>query len=97
MKKIFIFLLLGITLSFAKINLNSASEYELKSLWAIGPAKARAIIKYREKHPFKSIEELKNVKGIDNQIFERNKDQICIDCETKIEKYIERGHKDQNA
>ncbi len=48
------------------INVNLAPAGELaKKLPGIGPAKAQAIVQYREQHgPFKSVDSLVNVKGI---------------------------------
>ena len=49
----------------ARLDLNAASEHELMLLPGIGPTKARAIVDYRKEHgPFKSLEELDNVRGI---------------------------------
>jgi competence protein ComEA len=45
----------------AKIDINSASKTELETLPGVGPATADAIIAAR---PFKSVSELKDVKGI---------------------------------
>ncbi|MBI3942625.1 MAG: ComEA family DNA-binding protein [Chloroflexi bacterium] len=60
-----------------KINLNTATASELDSLPGIGPAIAQRIIDYRTKNgPFKSIEEIKQVSGIGDAIFENLKDRI---------------------
>lgn len=62
-----------------KININTASVNELDTLSGIGPSKAEAIIKYREeKGSFKKIEEIKNVTGIGEAIFEKFKENITI-------------------
>ena len=62
-----------------KISINTASISELMSLSGIGEARARNIITYRnEKGPFNSIEEIKNVSGISETIFEQIKDHICV-------------------
>lgn len=60
-------------------NINTADEKELDSLPGIGPSKAKDIISYREKNgEFKSIEEIKNVKGIGESCFEKLKDKISV-------------------
>jgi competence protein ComEA len=62
-----------------KININTANEEELQTLPGIGPAKAQAIIDYRKNSGgFKSIEELKNVKGIGEKTYEKLKNLITI-------------------
>ena len=43
-----------------------------------GPATAEKIISYRQKTPFKNIEELKNVNGIGDKTFEKMKEQVTI-------------------
>jgi len=49
----------------AALDLNSASAEELQTLPGIGPAKARAIVAYREAHgPFANVEGLLAVPGI---------------------------------
>lgn len=61
-----------------KISLNSASKEELMTLSGIGESKALAIIEYRKLNKFKTIEEIMNVKGIGNSIYEKIKDYITI-------------------
>ncbi|MBE6051409.1 MAG: competence protein ComEA [Clostridium sp.] len=61
------------------VNINKATEEELKALNGIGASKATAIISYREKNgEFKKIEDIKNVKGIGESCFEKIKDKIRI-------------------
>jgi competence protein ComEA len=63
----------------ATVNLNSATKDELVALPGIGPAKAQAIIDYRKTHgPFKSVEELKDVKGIGAKRFEKLKPELTV-------------------
>ena len=63
----------------SKININTATIEQLKTLTGIGDAKASAIIEYRNtKGRFKSIEELKEVNGISEAIFNKIKDNITI-------------------
>lgn len=62
-----------------KVNLNKASNSELETLPGIGPAKAQAIIDYREQNgPFKAVEDLISVSGIGEKTFEKLKDQITV-------------------
>ena len=63
----------------ALININTAGTEELMTLSGIGSAKAAAIIEYREKYGlFNSIEDIKNVSGIKDSIFEKIKDHIRV-------------------
>ena len=61
------------------ININTASQSELETLSGIGEAKAQAIIKYRtEKGSFKTIEDIINVDGISQTLFDKIKDYITV-------------------
>ncbi len=60
-----------------KISLNQSSLSELQTLNGIGEAKAQAIIDYRnENGPFKTIDEIKNVSGIGEALFDKIKGDI---------------------
>ena len=60
------------------VNLNTATQEELVALPGIGPAKAKAIIDYRNAHPFKTTDEVKNVRGIGDHLYESLKDKISV-------------------
>ncbi|MCM3596304.1 helix-hairpin-helix domain-containing protein [Metabacillus idriensis] len=62
-----------------KVNLNKATAEDLQTLTGIGPAKAEAILSYREEAGgFKTIEDLMNVSGIGEKSFEKLKDSISV-------------------
>lgn len=62
-----------------RVNINTASREELMTLTGIGEAKAGAIIRYREdKGSFQSTEELKEVEGIKDGVYNKVKDQIKV-------------------
>lgn len=58
-----------------KIDINTASKTELEALPGIGPVKAQAII---DKRPFKTIDDIKDVKGIGDVTFDKIKDSITV-------------------
>jgi len=59
-----------------RVNLNTATQEELVALPGVGPAKAKAIIDYRTAHPFKTVDEVKNVRGIGDHLYESLKGKI---------------------
>lgn len=60
------------------ININTASLEELVKLPSVGEVIALRIIEYRQKNPFKDKEDIKNVKGIGDAIYEKIKDFITV-------------------
>ena len=63
----------------SKININTASKEELMTLAGIGESKADNIIKYRQENgSFSSVEDLTNVSGIGESIFNKIKDSITV-------------------
>jgi competence protein ComEA len=63
----------------AAVNLNTATKEELIALPGIGPVKAQTILDYRKANGgFKSVEELKDVKGIGAKRFEKLKGELTV-------------------
>jgi competence protein ComEA len=63
-----------------KININTASVEELSGLKGIGPSHAAKIVAYREKNgPFKMPEDLIQVSGIGQKVFEANQEVIIVE------------------
>lgn len=63
----------------SKISINNATLEGLMKISGIGEAKARNIIKYREEHGrFYTLEDLKNVSGISENLFQQIKELICL-------------------
>jgi len=57
------------------ININTASQKELESLWGIGPVTAQNIIEHR---PYSSVEELLQKKILKTNVYETNKDRLSV-------------------
>lgn len=63
----------------AAVNLNTASRDELLAVPGIGPTKAQAILDHRTTHgPFKSVDDLKNVKGIGAKRLEKLRNDVTV-------------------
>ncbi len=60
------------------ININTASKEMLMTIPGIGKVYAQRIIDYRNKKSFGSIEEIKNIDGIGEKIFEKIKEFITV-------------------
>lgn len=62
-----------------RIDLNTATKEELMTLSGIGESRAESILAYRQVHGmFQNIEELMNVDGIKEGIFQKIKDSITV-------------------
>lgn len=67
--------------AFAALNLNTATQSELEAVKGLGPAKAKAIIEYREsKGAFKSMDDLDNVKGFGKASIEKLKGELTVEA-----------------
>ncbi|KMY21834.1 helix-hairpin-helix domain-containing protein [Bacillus pumilus] len=61
------------------VNVNQADAAELLTINGIGPAKAEAIITYREEHgEFQQIEDLRNISGFGEKTIERLKNELTV-------------------
>ncbi len=61
------------------IDINKASSDDLQKVRGIGPSLAERIISYRDTNGgFKSLEELKQVRGIGDLKFEKIKNQVTM-------------------
>lgn len=68
--------------AFAMVNINTATLSELEAVKGLGPAKAKAIISYREANGgFKSLDELDNVKGFGKASVDKLKGELSIGAE----------------
>lgn len=70
--KILTMILLGVTLAFGAVDINTADKKELMTLNGVGSKKADAIIKHRKGACFKSVKALSSVKGIGPKFLEKN-------------------------
>jgi competence protein ComEA len=61
-------------------NINTANAVELEKLSGIGPKIAEEIVKYRDANgPFKTVEDLKSVKGIGIKKFESIQAKVTVE------------------
>ena len=74
---VLLFLMSGFVFA-AQIDINSASAEDIATeLNGVGPSRAAAIVKFRQENgPFKSFDDLTQVKGIGQKTIEANKEKI---------------------
>jgi competence protein ComEA len=63
------------------ININTADAATIASahLTGIGEKRAAAIVAYRTEHgPFKSVDDLKNIKGISQKVIDYNRSHLTV-------------------
>ena len=75
----------GPVMASGKVNINTATVEELQTLPKIGPKIAGAIVEYREKHPFKNVDELVEVKGIGEKTLEKLKPLVTVGEKAKTD------------
>ncbi len=62
-----------------KVNLNTADKEELMTLSGVGESKAESILQYRKENGrFKKIEDVMEIPGIKEGMFEKIKDDITV-------------------
>jgi competence protein ComEA len=65
--------------AFAAVNINTATQSELEVVKGLGPAKAKAIIQYREANGnFKNVDDLDNVKGFGKASIDKLRDELSV-------------------
>lgn len=64
----------------SKVNVNTAPAIEMESYLALRRSQAKAVLQYRDQHgPFKSLDDLKKVPGIDAAKLDEKKDRIVFE------------------
>src|SRR3954471_3815784 len=60
------------------VNLNTAVPEMLELLPGIGPAKVHDILWYRQRHPFRTVDELVRIKGIGRKMVRRLRAHLAV-------------------
>ena len=68
-----------------KININTATEDQLRMLPSVGPAKAERIVTWRRKNgAFKRIADIRRVKGFGFKTFKKLEPMLAVNGETTL-------------
>jgi len=67
------------------VNLNTAPADRLELLPGIGPAKVRSIVWYRQRHPFRTVDELVRIKGIGRKMVRKLRPHLAVAGPTTAE------------
>jgi competence ComEA-like helix-hairpin-helix protein len=69
----------AVVVSEQKVNINTATESDLRKLKGVGSALAKKILEYRNAHgEFKKPEDLRNVEGVGQSLWERHRQRITV-------------------
>ena len=79
-----------------QVNLNTATEAELRLLPGIGPVTAKKIIEARQEKPFRRIMELVRVPGIGMKRFRALEPHLAVEGPTTLERMSPPGKKKKN-
>jgi competence protein ComEA len=60
------------------VNINTASQAQLETLPRVGPVTARKIIEYRERSPFRAVEDLTQIHGIGEKTLENLRPHVTV-------------------
>ncbi|TDR80151.1 ComEA family DNA-binding protein [Paludibacterium purpuratum] len=81
-----VFLMFMSAAALAAVNINTASQQELETLKGVGPAKARAIIQYREQRgPFATAQDLRRVPGFGEKTVRKLEADLIVSGPTVVE------------
>jgi len=87
MMKILAMLVLGMSLVFGAVDINSADKEELMTLKGIGEKKADAILEQRGEKCFENVDALTEVKGIGPKFLENNRENLTAgNCKSNKKK-----------
>lgn len=87
MKKLLLSLFVSFAFSgitYAAVDLNTATQAQLEAVSGIGPSKAAAIVEHRKQHgPFSKVEDLEQVKGFGDKSVEKLRKELTVGSSAK--------------